>query len=72
MVTTPLLLAIAAFVLCAGAEWMHVGRVRSVAALAFGPGKKAGLAGRAAPFRTSRGGAARAHQAAEPLRAHQR
>lgn len=50
MTTTPLLLAIAAFVLCAGAEWMHVARVRSVAALAFGPGKKPGIAGRAAPF----------------------
>ena len=50
MVTTPLLLALAALVLAAGAEWMHAGRVRSVAALAFGPGKKAALAGRVAPF----------------------
>jgi len=48
--TTPLLLAIAALVLCAGAEWIHMARVRSVAALAFGPGKKPGLAGYAAPF----------------------
>ena len=50
MVTTPLLLALAALVLATGAEWIHAGRVRSVAALAFGPGKKPGLAGRAAPF----------------------
>lgn len=50
MVTTPLLLAIAALVLATGAEWLHLGRVRSVAALAFGPGKKAALAGKAAPF----------------------
>jgi len=50
MVTAPLLLAAAALVLSAGAEWMHALRVRNVAALAFGPGKKAGLAGRAAPF----------------------
>ena len=50
MVTTPLLLAIAALVLATGAEWLHLGRVRSVAALAFGPGKKAAFAGKAAPF----------------------
>ncbi len=50
MVTIPLLLAIAALVLATGAEWLHLGRVRSVAALAFGPGKKAALAGKAAPF----------------------
>ncbi|MEO5912942.1 MAG: VWA domain-containing protein [Luteolibacter sp.] len=50
MVTTPLLLALAALVLATGAEWLHLGRVRSVAALAFGPGKKAALAGKAAPF----------------------
>jgi Ca-activated chloride channel homolog len=50
MNTAPLLLAAAAFVLCAGAEWIHVARVRSVAALAFGPGKTAGLPGRLAPF----------------------
>jgi Ca-activated chloride channel family protein len=50
MVTTPILLAMAALVLATGAEWLHLGRVRNVAALAFGPGKKAALAGRAAPF----------------------
>lgn len=50
MVTTPLLLALAAVVLAAGAEWIHVGRVRSVAALAFGPGKMAALPGRVAPL----------------------
>jgi Ca-activated chloride channel family protein len=50
MVTTPLLLALAALVLATGAEWMHLGRVRSVAALAFGPGKKASLAGQLAPL----------------------
>jgi len=50
MVTTPLLLALAALVLATGAEWMHLGRVRSVAALAFGPDKKAALAGKIAPF----------------------
>ena len=50
MVTLPLLLALAALVLATGAEWLHLGRVRSVAALAFGPAKKAALAGRAAPF----------------------
>jgi Ca-activated chloride channel family protein len=50
MVTTPLLLALAALVLATGAEWLHLGRVRNVAALAFGPGKKAALAGRVAPF----------------------
>jgi Ca-activated chloride channel family protein len=50
MITTPLLLALAALVLATGAEWIHLGRVRSVAALAFGPGKKASLAGQAAPL----------------------
>ncbi len=50
MITAPLLLALAALVLAAGAEWLHLGRVRSVAALAFGPGGKASLAGRAAPL----------------------
>ena len=47
---TPLLLAIAALVLATGAEWIHLGRVRSVAALAFGPGRKASLAGQLAPL----------------------
>jgi Ca-activated chloride channel homolog len=50
MVTTPLLLAIAAIVLASGAEWLHLGRVRSVAALAFGPGKKPSIVGQAAPL----------------------
>lgn len=50
MVTTPLLLAIAALVLATGAEWLHLGRVRSVAALAFGPGKRAAIPGKAAPI----------------------
>ena len=50
MVTTPLLLALAALLLATGAEWIHHGRVRSVAALAFGPGKKASLAGQFAPL----------------------
>lgn len=49
MVTTPLLLALAVLVLTTGAEWIHLGRVRRVAALAFGPGKKAAPAGRIAP-----------------------
>ncbi|MCW1884596.1 VWA domain-containing protein [Luteolibacter flavescens] len=46
---TPLLLAVAAVVLATGAEWIHMGRVRSVAALAFGPDKRASLVGQAAP-----------------------
>ncbi|WP_205760990.1 vWA domain-containing protein [Luteolibacter luteus] len=50
MVTTPLLLALASLVLATGAEWIHLGRIRNVAALAFGPGKKPSLAGRAAPL----------------------
>jgi Ca-activated chloride channel family protein len=50
--TTPLLLALAALVLTAGAEWLHRGRIRSVAALAFGPGKKPAPLGAAAPFIT--------------------
>lgn len=50
MVTTPLLLAIAALVLATGAEWLHLGRVRSVSALAFGPYGKAGIAGRLSPL----------------------
>lgn len=50
MVTPPLLLALAALVLATGAEWLHLGRVRNVAALAFGPGKMASLAGKSAPF----------------------
>ena len=50
MVTTPLLLALAALVLATGAEWLHLGRVRNVAALAFGPGKKSSPAGKLAPF----------------------
>lgn len=50
MVTPPLLLALATLVLATGAEWRHLGRVRNVAALAFGPGKKASLAGKSAPF----------------------
>lgn len=50
MVILPMLLALAALVLVTGAEWLHVGRVRRVAALAFGPGKKPGPVGRAAPF----------------------
>ncbi len=48
--TTPLLLALAALVLATGAEWLHLGRVRSVAALAFGPGKKASWFGRLSPL----------------------
>jgi Ca-activated chloride channel family protein len=47
--TFPLLLTIAALILAIGAEWLHLGRVRSVATLAFGPGGKPSLAGRAAP-----------------------
>lgn len=50
MVTTPLLLAAGAMVLAVGAEWIHLGRVRSVAALAFGPGKRAALPGLLAPL----------------------
>lgn len=50
MVTTPMLLALATLVLGTGAEWIHLGRVRSVAALAFGPGKRASLFAMAAPF----------------------
>ena len=50
MMTAPLLLTLAALVLATGAEWIHLARVRSVAALAFGPGKKAALAGRLAPL----------------------
>jgi Ca-activated chloride channel family protein len=50
MVTPPLLLALASLVLATGAEWIHLGRIRSVSALAFGPGRKAGLAGRVAPL----------------------
>lgn len=46
----PLLLALAALVLATGAEWMHLGRIRSVAALAFGPGRKPSPAGRLAPL----------------------
>jgi Ca-activated chloride channel family protein len=47
---TPLLLALAALVLATGAEWLHRRRVRSVAALAFGPGGKASLLGRISPL----------------------
>jgi hypothetical protein len=47
--TFPLLLTLAALILAIGAEWLHLGRVRSVATLAFGPGGKASLAGRIAP-----------------------
>lgn len=50
MVTAPLLIAMAVLVLATGAEWLHLGRVRSVAALAFGPKKKAALAGQLAPL----------------------
>ena len=50
MFSTPLLLALASLVLATGAEWLHLGRVRSVATLAFGPGGKASLAGRIAPL----------------------
>ena len=50
MVTTPLLLALASLVLATGAEWIHLGRIRKVAALAFGPGKRAAPAGRIAPL----------------------
>src|SRR5690606_29625432 len=48
--TSPLLLALAALVLATGAEWLHLGRVRSVAALAFGPGKKPSWFGRLSPL----------------------
>ena len=48
MVNLPLLLAAAVLVLAAGAEAMHVTRVRSVAALAFGPSGRPGPAGRRA------------------------
>jgi len=50
LITPPLLLALASLVLATGAEWLHLGRVRSVATLAFGPGGKASLAGRVAPL----------------------
>ncbi len=50
MVTAPLLLALAALVLATGAEWLHLGRVRNVAELAFGPGKQASFAGKIAPL----------------------
>ena len=50
MVTTPLLLALGAMVLAIGAEWIHLGRVRAVAALAFGPGKRAAMPGMIAPL----------------------
>ncbi len=50
MVTTPLLLALAALVLATGAEWLHHGRVKRVAPLAFGPSGKPAPAGRLAPF----------------------
>lgn len=50
MNSAPLLLALSALVLATGAEWLHLGRVRSVAALAFGPGRKASAAGRVAPL----------------------
>lgn len=50
MVTAPLLLALAALILASGAEWLHAARVRSVAALAFGPSGKPSLAGQLAPF----------------------
>lgn len=50
MVTTPLLLALAAMVLTIGAEWIHLRRVRAVAALAFGPGKRAAIPGTIAPL----------------------
>lgn len=50
MVSTPLLLALAALVLVIGAEWIHLGRVRAVSALAFGPGKRAAIPGMIAPL----------------------
>lgn len=50
MVIPPFLLALAALILASGAEWLHVGRVRSVAALAFGPSGQPSLAGRLAPL----------------------
>lgn len=50
MVTTPLLLALAATILAIGAEWIHLRRVRAVAALAFGPGKRAAIPGMVAPL----------------------
>ncbi len=50
MVNLPLLLAAAALVLSTGAEAMHLKRVRSVAALAFGPTGQPALAGQLAPW----------------------
>ncbi len=46
----PLLLAAAALVLASGAEWLHAGRIKNVAPLAFGPAGKPSPAGRLAPF----------------------
>ncbi len=45
-----MLLAMAALVLATGAEWLHHGRVRKVAPLAFGPAGKPALPGRFAPL----------------------
>ncbi len=50
MVNAPLLLALAALILATGAEWLHAGRVKRVAPLAFGPSGKPALAGKLAPF----------------------
>ena len=51
MVTTSaILIAAVALVLASGAESLHARRVRSVAALAFGPAGKPGLAARLAPW----------------------
>jgi len=48
--TTAILIAAAALILAAGAEILHARRIRSVAALAFGPSGKPGLAAQFAPF----------------------
>ena len=50
MVNAPLLLALAALILAIGAEWLHAGRVRRVAPLAFGPAGKPDLPGVLSPY----------------------
>jgi len=50
VIDPPFLLALAALILATGAEWLHLGRIRSVAALAFGPDKKPSPLGIAAPL----------------------
>lgn len=50
VIDPPFLLALATLVLTAGAEWLHHGRIRSVAALAFGPDKNPSPLGHAAPL----------------------